>query len=246
MAEKFLKDSGNLLKYNGNILKHYVAEGGGGKSFNDIINDGHTVGWWDYLDEASFVYDSEETTRIIEWKEHLAGNISFIQATALQGPTLGATGVEFTVSGQEYLYTSDLGGLTTPMTVYMYVNPQSTNPFFMCGQYAYTIGIINDQYNVYTDFAIPTTLKSNDLYGWHVWKFAYDGNNSNFEIDETIQYKGINPGTSNTFGSETDLGANPYAFFADITIKHLIIRDIADTHDDMAVVEAYLRSIEPA
>lgn len=202
-----------------------------------ILNDGNTVAWYSYENVI-------ESGGVVSQATDISGNGNNITSSIEdERPSITADGILFDGAGDKLTATFTLdqpemiyavlrqktwtladrlwdGGSATTM----YVNQRGTTPNLGMNTTSAT-GVNNNNNLALDTFGIIRAL--------------YNGSSSFLDIDDNrISGESVAVGDAGGF----TLGGTPSGFYANIEVKEVIIRKIADTTENDAIIYNYLKS----
>jgi len=218
--------------------------GGGGASYLAVLDDGNTVAWFDYLKNVT----KDGSDLVSVWGDKsvdslgaLNGN-DLLQATGSNQPIVNANGILF--DGIDNFMKCAAFTLVQPEFIYMVVNQVSWANF----DYIFDGNTTNSgnlyQTGVSPEIAAVAGISSgrNDnliigIYG--IVRILFDGVNSKLIVNNTSPISG-DFGLRNMGGFYLGAISPAIGFFANIEVKEIIIRKVADNATDEQAIYEYL------
>ena len=210
-----------------------------GESYPSVLDDGNTVGWYDYL-----LGITKSSNRVSGWADQSGSGEDFAQADGGKQPLLQSTGILFNGSDEVMATVGFTPTLEQPLTVYMVAKQVSwtQNDYFYSGL-GVSFGLV--QYSAANEILGYAGLVGTDE-SWALDSFGvitniYHGAFSSIQVnDGTIV-------TSNVGGNDPGglvLGASntQAAGFINCEIKALIVRKISDSEANRTEIREYLNS----
>lgn len=204
-----------------------------------IISDGNTVGWYDFTQSATITKDVSNL--ISAWADRLGGENTLLQADSTKQPSLTATGVLFGGT-DEFLKTAPFAW-SQPESIYMVIKVVSNiiSKYVIDGNITnrgvFTNGSGADTAKAYAgassgDIAIPAAF--------FVTRLLFNGASSKFTIGNTDVVG--NFGTNNMGGLTVGAQGDGAGRWANVEVKEIIGRKIADTAENDLAIRTYLKN----
>ncbi len=207
-----------------------------------VLSDGNTVAWFD-ADEAYIIKDGANLVSQMTDRTGLGHHLPQAGVDAIK-PVWSVDGVLFD-GVEDYMKTAAFT-LIQPEFIYM-VFKQVTwalNDYIMDGQASNSGFLAQSPTTPYIKVSAGTSSSANTNLAVNTWGIArvlFNGASSKFIINETTPITG-NFGAANMGGFTLGARGNPNIAFSNIQVKEVIIRKIADTAPNEAVIYNYLES----
>jgi len=238
----------SAVNFGDSVVVTFVPTGGTATATNNVthplaIEDGNTVGWYVFDDLTTITKDAG-TGEVSVWKDKLGSGHDLLQATATQFPIWdAASGITFDGSNDSLKAVSFT--LNQPVFVYAIIKQitwtngdriwnGNTNDSFALLQSTLTPRI-----TMYTAGGGVIDNDNASLGSYYVLRCLYNGANSSFQVNATAKVTG-NVGAGNPAGFTLGKIAVSSSSWSNIAVSEIIIRKVADSAGDEAMIYNYL------
>lgn len=199
-----------------------------------ILQDGNTIGFWDWGKVSSFTLDG---TNVTSWADKLGGAVTLSEAT--NKPVKTNDGVLF--QGKSLTTGTITYGTTTSWYLVVRVNSVSAGaPKIIQGVQGYQASL-GQVPSTQVIRIFPATVTDIPVtYGaWYVLEQKIAGGYGN----QTVRLDGVDKRNADTFNSVAPNGIIIGAVSCNFEVKGIIARKIADTNTNMGIIRAYLQDL---
>lgn len=205
-----------------------------------VLFDGNTVAWYDYMDISTV--NKDVNNRIAEWSDKIGTGHDLLQTTLGYKPLYKSSGIYF--DGLDDYLKTDAFALVQPEYIYAVIKQvRWTNGDYIFDGFTDADGIlwqkdVSPGLKIYagTNSAENANLPINK-YG--ILRILFNGASSKFQVNETLALEG-DYGTINMDGFTLGRKGSSNGGWANIEVKEIIIRKVADNSATSNVIYNYL------
>jgi hypothetical protein len=229
---------GKLMEAHKSRRRKKRKRGGGANLGLLAINDGNTVGWYDYTDATTLTDDGGG--RISSWRDKLLSGHDLVAAGTAR-PTLGATGLTF--DGVNNFMQTATFVYAQPAQVYLVVSVVT-----WASSTVIVDGFTDISGIVWMSGASPNMRTGNGfnngtllLNQFVILRILFNGATSSSQVNELAKASGVMAGTALAGITISERGAAT-EWHSNIIVKEGIWRNVADSAPDEAAIYAYLKA----
>lgn len=207
-----------------------------------VLEDGNTVGWYDFDDMTTITKDGSDKVSL--WKDKLLSGNDLAQVTSGNQPLWTASGVAFTIANTTYMRTPIIVSLVQPETIYIVFKQVDwgANRYIFDGYNSNTAYL--NQLGTTPDLTLvagnPAPVNNDmvlDTFG--IMRVVINGANSSLQVNLNSADVG-NSGTNGSSGFT--LGGRVGSRFSNIVVKEVVLRKVADSAGDQTAIYNYLKT----
>lgn len=214
-----------------------------GKTYISVLNDGNTVAWYDGS-ELSTITKDVTTSEVSRWKDKLLSGRDLLQSVATKYPIYSSDGILFDGSN-DYMKAAGFTFIQ-PEFIYIVVKQLTwtLNDIFFDGNTTVT-GMIRDRTGTpkIEAYAGAYSADNSDLAlnTWKIIRCLFNGASSKLQVGESAAITG-SFGAQNMNGFTLGANGNTTQGWANIQVKEVILRKIADEEKDEKIIYNYLKN----
>jgi hypothetical protein len=223
----------HIIKYGNNIITKGGRIQTAPTGADNVIRDGSTVAWYDSSDLTTITKDGSDF--VSRWADKLGSGRDLLQATGSKQPKWYVTdGVLF--DGVDDFMKTAAFTWNQPETLYLVINQKAGfNSRYAFDGFTINKGILSTLQgqpiiNIYAgSWSSPNSNLAINTFG--IVRILFYGGTSKLVVNNTTPIVG-NTGLNNMGGFTLGSAGNGTTYFANIQVKEVILRNVADNADD--------------